>query len=166
MRTALLLFISVVALSGAAPCENEARALRSTPAKPGVRAVLEACAASANAPTARFALAVAAIEGSDFAGALRHLKGLKLPALDDYLSLYAAQAHFGLKDPAATLAAVAPLLAAGSNTPLLHRAALLAASASEPASAAALLERLRPQLQHVREHQYLFSGHWKRLESS
>ncbi len=147
MRTALFFFITVVTLRGGAPCESEARALRLTPAKAGVRAVLEACASSANAPTARLALAVAALEGNDFSGALRHLNGLKLPALDDYLSLYAARAHFGLKDPAATLAAVAPLLAAGSDSPLLHRAALLAAAASEPAAAAALLERLRSQLQ-------------------
>ena len=60
MRTALFFFITVVTLRGGAPCESEARALRLTPAKAGVRAVLEACASSANAPTARLALAVAA----------------------------------------------------------------------------------------------------------
>ncbi len=109
--------------------------------------MLEACALRANAPTARLALAVAAIEGEDFAGALRHLKGIKLPALDDYLALYTAQAHFGLHDQPATLASVMPLVAPGANTPLLHRAALLAASVSEPSAATALLERLRPQLQ-------------------
>ena len=147
MRIALLLTSTAFSLLGAAPCESEARALRATPTKPGVRSVLEACATSANAATARFALAVAAIEGNDFSGALRYLKGLKLPALDDYLSLYTALARFGLKDQAAGLAALAPILGAGTNSPLLHRAALLAASASEPASAAALLERVRPQLQ-------------------
>ena len=46
MRTALFFFITVVTLRGGAPCESEARALRLTPAKAGVRAVLEACASS------------------------------------------------------------------------------------------------------------------------
>lgn len=147
MRIALLLTLTTATLRGAAPCESEVRALRATPARPGVRAVLEACALRTHAPTARLALAVAAIEGNDFPGALRHLKGITLPALDDYLALYAAQAHFGLHDQAATLAAVMPLLAPGANTPLLHRAALLAASVSEPSAATAMLERLRPQLQ-------------------
>lgn len=135
------------ALFAAAPCEEEARALRATPNKPGVRAVLEACANRANAPTARLALAVAAIEGADFAGALKHLQATKLPTLSDYLAFYTAQAHFGLEDRPATLTVLAPLLAPSANTPLLHRAALLAASASEPAAAVTLLERLRPQLQ-------------------
>jgi len=148
MRTAILLILTACPLHGVAPCESEARALRATPSKPGVRAVLEACASRSNASTARFALAVAAVEGNDFAGALRHLKGLKFAALEDYLAFYAAQAHFGLHDQAATLADLAPLLlASGTSTPLLNRAVLLAASVSEPRAAAALLERFRPQLQ-------------------
>jgi soluble lytic murein transglycosylase len=147
MRTLFLFPLLAAAAIAAAPCEDEARALRETPSKPGVRAVLEACATRLNAPTGRLALAVAALEGNDFAGALRHLQAAKLPALPDYVALFTAQAHAGLNDKPAALAALAPLLAVNTNSPLLHRAALLAAANSEPAAAVALLERLRPQLQ-------------------
>jgi soluble lytic murein transglycosylase len=147
MRFFLLFLLLAIAALAAAPCEDEARALRSTPSKPGVRAVLEACATRQNAPTARLALVVAALEGNDFDGALRHLKALKLPALADYIALYTAEAHAGLADKPATLAALAPVLAPTPRSPLLPKAALLAAAASEPAAAVALLERLRPQLQ-------------------
>lgn len=146
MRILLIFLLLAAGAFAAAPCEDEARALRNTPAKPGVRAVLEACATRLNAPTARLALAVAAIEGNDFAGALRHLKALKLPALPDYVALLAAQAHAGLGDKSATLTALAPLLSPNATSPLLHKAVLLAATASEPDAAITLLERLRPQL--------------------
>lgn len=147
MRIFLIFPLLAAAALAAAPCEDEARALRNTPSKPGVRAVLESCAARLNSPTARLALAVAALEGNDFTSALRHLKSLKLPALPDYVALYTAQAHAGLEDKPATLAALAPLLVPNANSPLLHKAGLLAAAASEPAAAITLLERLRPQLQ-------------------
>ncbi len=147
MRIFSIFPLLAAAAFAAAPCEDEARALRHTPAKPGVRAVLESCATRLNAPTARLALTVAALEGNDFAGALRHLKSLKLPALPDYVALFTAQAHAGLEDKPATLAALAPLLSSGAQSPLLPKAALLAATASEPAAAVTLLERLRPQLQ-------------------
>ncbi len=147
MRIFLIFPLLAAAAFAAAPCEDEARALRNTPSKPGVRAVLESCATRHNAPTARLALAVAALEGNDFSGALRHLKGLKLPALPDYVALFTAQAHAGLEDKPATLAALAPVLAPSANSPLLHKAALLAAAASEPSAAVTLLERFRPQLQ-------------------
>jgi soluble lytic murein transglycosylase len=147
MRHFLIFPLLAAAALAAAPCEDEARALRNTPAKPGVRAVLESCATRLNAPTARLALGIAAVEGNDFAGALRHLKAAKLPVLPDYVALYSAKAHAGLEDKAAALAALAPLLTPNQNSPLLHQAALLAAANSEPDAAVALLERLRPQLQ-------------------
>lgn len=147
MRIFLIFPLLAAVALAVAPCEDEARALRNTPAKPGVRAVLESCATRLNAPTARLALAVAAVEGNDFAGALRHLKAAKLPALSDYTALYTARAHAGLDEKPAVLAALAPLLTPNQNSPLVHQAALLAAANSEAAAAVALLERLRPQLQ-------------------
>jgi len=141
------LFLLLAAAAAAAPCEQEARALRNTPAKPGVRAVLEACANRLNAPTARLTLAVTAIEGGDYAYALQQLKIAKLPPLADYLAYFTARAHAGLNDQPAALKAVAPLLAPGASSPLLHPATLLAASASEPAAAVTLLEQRRPLLE-------------------
>lgn len=139
--------VALAAVGGAAPCEEEIRAVRNTPAKPGVRAVLAACATRFNSPTARLALGVTATESGDFAEALQHLKAVKLPALRDYVAFFTAQAHTGLKDKAATLAELAPVLTANAPSPMLGRAALLAAGASEPSAAVSLLERLRPQLQ-------------------
>jgi len=70
---------ALAAVGGAAPCEEEIRAIRNTPAKPGVRAVLAACATRFNSPTARLALAGHGVRRTRLAGMSSLMRALLRP---------------------------------------------------------------------------------------
>ncbi|MBM3787101.1 MAG: hypothetical protein FJW30_22315 [Acidobacteria bacterium] len=132
VRSLSLALIGGMALAAAPGCEGEARALR-TKFTPAARTKLEVCAAGLSAgpaaAAAQLAQAVTLIEGQGFAAALALLDKAKprLGKIDDYVSYFRAQALAGLERHAEAAAALEPVYRTPGGSPVLGRAALLAA---------------------------------------
>ena len=109
-------------------CAETARTWR----KAATKTMLAACVAQ-NLPPAQLAMAQASLDSSQFEQAARLARsvGTKLTGVKDIAAWIEASAQFGLKDYAATLAALPPVWGTRYPTPLYGKAAMLGAKAAK-----------------------------------